>query len=90
MNVALLLRQLAGIYTGLTPYELHNKLSLKSTASVQNNLKSVFGQFWPLNLYFPAVLVYRQERDGTNWPEMKIVYRCKPGEAKPWRTPSTE
>ncbi len=37
--------------------------------------RSVFGSFWALNLYFPVALAFRQEEDGTTWPEVKLVYR---------------
>ena len=85
MTAALFCRQVASIYKGLTPHEMHNKLSLKNTQSLPNKLKSVFGQFWLLNFYFPAVLVYRQETDGKSWETLKIIYKCKPGEQIPLR-----
>ena len=83
MNVALFCRQVASIYKGLTPYEMDRKLSLKNIQTFPQKLKTVFGQFWILNFYFPAVLVYRQEKDGTNWNNIKIIYKCKPGERRP-------
>ena len=80
MNVALFCRQVASIYKGLTPYEMDRKLSLKNIQNFPQKLKTVFGQFWFLNFYFPAVLVYRQEKDGKSWSNIKIIYKCKPGE----------
>ena len=43
--------------------------------SLGERFRSVFGQFWLLNFYFPTVIVLRQQGDGTEWPKLKVVYK---------------
>ena len=90
MTASLFCHQVLFIYKGLTPHEYHNNLSIKNTETFQARLKSVFGAFWFLNFYFPAVLLFRQEGDGKTWNNLKIVYKYKHGEKKPLRKPCVD
>ena len=56
---------------GKTLYENAKKIPIKSTNTVQRNLRSVFGDFWLLNFMFPMTLVFRQRDDGIHWEGIK-------------------
>ncbi len=58
------------------------ELRLRNTETLSERFRSVFGDFWLCNFLFPAVLMFRQEEDGTEWPKLKIHYRKQEAEHK--------
>ena len=59
------------ILLGKTSFEFRQKIKIRSTSSVAENFRSVFGNFWPINFILPAQILFRQLDDGTNWNNLK-------------------
>ena len=57
---------------GVTLYEVAKKVPIKNNNTMNNNMKSIFGDFWVLNFIFPMTLVFRQRDDGIHWDNVKI------------------
>ena len=53
-------------------------LKLRSTETIHEKLRSVFGDFWMLNLLLPTNILFPQLGDGTEWRKLKIVYKYDP------------
>lgn len=59
--------QMTAIAQGKTTFEIMKKVPVRSTSSVAENFRSVFGPFWGVNFIFPAQLIFRQSDDGMRW-----------------------
>ena len=64
--------QITIITQGITLYELAKKVPVRNTNSINENFKSVFGDFWALNFLFPMQLILRQHDDGCSWEGVYI------------------
>ena len=62
--------QLLAIAVGRTMHEFNKGSALKVTSGFNENFRQVFGAFWPVNFIFPAVILFRQQSDGTSWPKV--------------------
>ncbi|XP_067667809.1 uncharacterized protein [Haliotis asinina] len=69
--------QMIIVSQGLTIYEIAKKVDIKCTRPVNENFRSVFGDFWGLNFLFPAQIIFRQREDGKSWDGIKIIKRTK-------------
>ena len=58
--------QMIIIPTGKTRREFVNQECVR-TMSMSENYRSVFGEFWVVNFILPAVILFRQPSDGTEW-----------------------
>jgi palmitoyltransferase len=57
---------------GKTLFEVNKKIPVRNMNSANQNMKSVFGDFWGLNFLFPMTLVFRQRDDGIHWDGIKL------------------
>lgn len=71
-----LLSQLSIIIEGKTLYELAKRIPVRSTTTINQNFRSVFGDFWALNFIFPMHIVLRQREDGMVWEGVKIDHNA--------------
>ncbi|KAK2162619.1 hypothetical protein LSH36_95g05028 [Paralvinella palmiformis] len=62
------------IFLGKTSHEIQHGVNVRSSVSVSGRLRSVFSDFWLLNFLFPTVIIFKQENDGTCWPDLKLNY----------------
>ena len=63
--------QIFVIWQGKTSQEVTKETRIRSITTVAENFRSVFGPFWGLNFILPAQILYRQEGDGSSWPNLK-------------------
>ena len=63
--------QMAVTYIGLTSHEMRHKLPVRCTGRPSKNFQEVFGVFWVVNFFMPGHLMFRQQLDGTEWPNLK-------------------
>lgn len=69
--------QMVMIAEGKTLFEVTKKVQIRSTQSVNRNIKSVFGDCWALNFLFPMILVFRQRDNGIHWDGIKVGNNVK-------------
>ena len=61
-----------GITTyGITSHEFLKAVKVRSTSSLTENFRSVFGPMWLFNFVLPAQIVFKQHGDGVNWTNLK-------------------
>ncbi|XP_060084306.1 palmitoyltransferase ZDHHC21-like [Ylistrum balloti] len=68
--------QISMIVQGKTLYELAKSIPIRSLNSVNHNFRSVFGDFWILNFFFPMQLIFRQREDGRSWEGIKLDHNA--------------
>ena len=56
---------------GITLLEVAKKVPIRNTNSFQRNMRSIFGDFWALNFFFPMTPIFRQMDDGVHWEGVK-------------------
>ncbi|KAK3611576.1 hypothetical protein CHS0354_018092 [Potamilus streckersoni] len=61
---------------GKTLYEMSKKIPVKNSNSICKNLRSVFGDFWALNFFFPMTIIFRQREDGMSWEGIKYDHNA--------------
>ena len=59
------------ISLGKTSHEVRADVRVRSTATISDKFRFVFGSFWLTNFLFPSVLIFRQELDGTKWLDIR-------------------
>ncbi len=74
MSTGFFLWQMMLISSGKTSHETFRNIKVKVTSTVSDNLGSIFGAFWPINLILPAVILFRQPSDGTVWEKVHMLY----------------
>lgn len=57
--------------SGITLYEMAKKVPIRNTNGFKRNFRSVFGDFWYLNFFFPLTPIFRQMDDGIRWEGVK-------------------
>lgn len=55
------------ICMGKTGNEFFQQKRVANTATVWQNFREVFGDYWLLNFLFPANILFRQRTDGSTW-----------------------
>ncbi|XP_033731303.1 probable protein S-acyltransferase 6 isoform X1 [Pecten maximus] len=68
--------QLAIISKGKTLYEMTKFIPVRNLNSINRNFRSVFGDFWALNFFFPMQLIFRQRDDGKSWEGIKLDHNA--------------
>ena len=71
MCIGFFVTQISAIHLGKTPYEISNRVRIRSLRDSAHNFRSVFGPFWGINFIFPAVVIFRQEGNGKLWDDVK-------------------
>lgn len=66
------LEQLRLVASGVTSFEIDNKIKIVNTNSKIDNIRGVFGKKWLLNFVFPLHTLYRQRDDGVHWNNIKL------------------
>ncbi len=77
MGTGFFVWQMMLTFLGKTSHEAFTNMKVKVTSTVSQNFRSVFGPFWPLNFIFPAIILFRQPSDGTDWDNVHILYEKK-------------
>ncbi|CAG2199526.1 ZDHHC [Mytilus edulis] len=60
------------VFKGITMFEFAKQVKVKCNNSVNQNFRSVFGDFWALNFIFPMTILFKQRDDGYKWDGVKI------------------
>ncbi|XP_069106180.1 palmitoyltransferase ZDHHC15-like isoform X1 [Argopecten irradians] len=68
--------QIAIIAQGKTLYELAKSIPIRNLNSINDNFRSVFGDFWVLNFFFPMQIIFRQRDDGRTWVGVKLDHNA--------------
>ncbi|XP_021359730.1 palmitoyltransferase ZDHHC22-like isoform X1 [Mizuhopecten yessoensis] len=68
--------QMAIIAQGKTLYELAKSIPVRNLNTIGHNFRSVFGDFWILNFFFPMQLIFRQRDDGKTWEGVKLDHNA--------------
>ncbi|ELU06675.1 hypothetical protein CAPTEDRAFT_220147 [Capitella teleta] len=71
--VAFFIWQICLIVLGKTDHEVRQGKRVRYTGRVSDSFQSVFGHFWPVNFFFPAVIIFRQEGNGCFWENVKVM-----------------
>ena len=69
--IGFFIMQNVAIFLGLTTHESQHQVPVRSTGSIAENFREVFGALWGFNYLWPAQIVFRQPGDGTSWPKLK-------------------
>ncbi|XP_060079459.1 uncharacterized protein LOC132558858 [Ylistrum balloti] len=68
--------QIAIIFRGKTLYEVAKFVPVRNFNSINRNFRSVFGDFWVLNFFFPMQVIFRQRDDGKTWEGIKVDHNA--------------
>ena len=60
------------VTSGVTSFEIDNRIKIVNTNSINDNIRGVFGKKWLLNFIFPAHTLYKERDDGVHWNNIKI------------------
>lgn len=66
--------QLTLVIKGVTMFEFSKRVRVKCNNSINQNFRSVFGDFWALNFLFPMTILFKQRDDGFKWEGIKVDY----------------
>ncbi|XP_045167472.2 uncharacterized protein LOC123530762 [Mercenaria mercenaria] len=69
---------------GKTLFEVMKKVPVRNKNSMNQNMKSVFGDCWGFNFVFPMTLIFRQRDDGIHWDGIKIDHNANETSRKPY------
>ncbi|XP_021359719.1 palmitoyltransferase ZDHHC22-like [Mizuhopecten yessoensis] len=68
--------QMMMIPRGKTLHELKKFIPIRNLNSINRNFRSVFGDFWVLNFFFPMQVIFPQTDDGKTWEGVKLDHNA--------------
>ncbi|OWF43125.1 palmitoyltransferase ERF2-like [Mizuhopecten yessoensis] len=68
--------QMTIISKGKTMHELAKFIPIRNVNNINRNFRSVFGDFWALNFFFPMQALFRQRDDGKTWEGIKLDHNA--------------
>ena len=67
------LSQIFIICKGKTYQEYKKVVKMQCSLSMQERFRSVFGDYWLLNFFFPMTFVFKQKGNGTSWKGVNFL-----------------